>query len=211
MINLIDSAITSRVTTCLPWLERWAGLVIPVQRKVQAGDGWALKTFPVACGLPADCEDESKYQRVLPNSAYKSVGYLFQVGAASTRITGPKQSIISTSYRLRFVAWLNYQKLGVNDCAEGGAYELELIATLRKEFSIISDQLSTPGTLRLSGFSIMPKDPAQVFGVFTQEQQNIYFWPYGFMGIEFDASAQINANCLTALEAPSDITCLTEW
>lgn len=212
MIHLIDAAITDRVTTCLAWLERWGGLVIPVQKKVQAGDGWVSRIFPVSCSVDPDCNDDSKFQKVLPNSAYKSVGYLYQVGQAATNYEGPKDNFIIAKYRLRLVVWLNYQNMGLDDCNSAGVFELETIASLRGRMSVSSDQLASPGDLMLSEFSILPKEAAAAFAPFyAYDKPEIYFWPYGFFAIEFSATARVNLACLSALEIGNETQCLTNW
>ncbi len=212
MIDLIDSAIAGRITTCLSWLERWGGLVIPVQRKVQHGNAWTTRTFPVSCSVDPQCEDDSKFQKILPNSAYKSVGYLQQIGDARTLFNGPRENMLVATYRLRLVVWLNYLKLGIDDCRQAGAFEVETIGNLKRDFSISSDQLEQAGLLRLSRFSILPKDPAQVFNPYHMpDSAHIYFWPYGFFAIEFDAVASINLSCLSALETGLETECLTSW
>lgn len=213
MIHLIDTAIADRVTTCFSaWLERWGGLVIPVQRKVQVGETWTTRMMPVSCTVDPACEDDSKYQKVLPDSAYKSVGYLIQVGSAQTSFSGPRENLLTARYRLRFVVWLNYQKLGLDDCNHAGVFELETIANLKAKIQIISDELSQYGELTLSDFAILPKDPAQIFSPFYMfEKPNIYTWPYGFFAVEFTAKAVINTACLTASGIPNETECLTNW
>jgi len=213
MIHLIDSAVSERVTNCLSaWLERWGGLVLPVQRKIQVGESWVSRIMPVSCTVDPACDDDSKYQKVLPDSAYKSVGYLIQVGSAQTDFSGPRENLLTARYRLRLVVWLNYQKMGLDDCNHAGAFELETIANLKSRFQIISDEMSNPGDLVLSDFSIMPKEPGTVFAPFYMfEKPNIYTWPYGFFGLEFTAKAVVNTACLSPLGVANETACLTNW
>lgn len=210
MIRIIEQVLREPITG-LSFIERYGGIAIPVTVTVNTDNGPIIKTMPVSCSVtdPA-CLETGKHSKLMPDSAYKSVSYLEEQGAAGVTFSGAKLNEVAGVSRVRLVSWLNMQKLGYDDCKGTTRFELEALNAIkgRREFSV--DGIS--GTLDISRTSIIAKSPANIFGAYAYHTEDwAFFWPYDYFAVEFEARVMINAACLIPSEEQTPIECITNW
>lgn len=220
MIKLITNVIEPVVTECLTFIERYAGLVIPVVSRIQIltdhndteSTIFVDQFFPVSCELLDTCTDDSFYKKVLPDDSYKSVAYLESLSGADVELSRAKDKTVTANYRLRFVCWLNLAKLGRLDCFATHLYELYFIEAMNRTFSSATDALSNPARVKFTDFRIVRREPQEVFGKYSYGVKEAYFfYPYDFFAVDFTAQVQLNMGCLNPLTIGEPIECLTKW
>lgn len=128
-------------------VDRIAGLVIPVTRRISIDGAQQNITFPIACTDDPDlCVRKGKYFDLLPGSAYSSVLYFEQVGntafdAFPDTFRGrvvPGEERMHWTAPVRLVGWINGKKLGYDDCSITGRFVLTIIQELLRARGFIS-------------------------------------------------------------------------
>lgn len=210
MIRYIEQALRSSLTG-LSFVERYGGQAYPAAFAVTGENGAIRKTMPVSCNLnDTACLETGKYSKLVPDSLYKSVAYLEEQGPASIVYAGAKANEITSTQRVRFVAWLNMQRLGYDDCVGTMRFAAEALNAIKGRRSFTVDSVS--GEMDINRASILEKDPQRVFSRYSySELQWAFFWPYDFFAIEFEARVMVNAACFESSTAQTAIKCLTNW
>jgi len=108
MIDKIAYELVNYLASNVAFIDRWAGLVKPMRKKVQNVD----KVFPVAINTPSNC-DQSDYTALVPDSAKKSVVYVEQIG--DLQIDAVSRRIKNVSAQLRLVVWYNLDLITSGD------------------------------------------------------------------------------------------------
>jgi hypothetical protein len=104
MIDKIAYELVNHIASKVEYIDRWAGLVKPMRKKVQNTD----KVFPVAINTPSNCE-QSDYMALVPDSSKKSIVYVEQIGNLAVEM--PNKRYKSVSGVLRLVVWYNLDLL----------------------------------------------------------------------------------------------------
>lgn len=192
-------------------MERYGGEAYAVAYDVATDSGKNRLTLPVSCNLnDTACLETGKYSKLVPDSRYKSVAYLEEQGPASVVYGGAKGNEIVSTQRVRFVCWLNMQKLGYNDCIGTMRFAAEALNAIKGRRAFTVDEVN--GEIEINRASILEKDPQRIFSRYSYSGLAwAFFWPYDFFAVEFEARVMVNAACFEASTAQSEIVCLTNW
>lgn len=209
MIRLIEQALKSQITG-LNFIEKYGALARPLTVKVATSqpDRFRSAVVPVSCDVShEDCFEGGKYKELIPDESYMSLAYLEQQNGA--RVTSARQ-LLNGEEDLRLVVWLNYKKLGIADCAGTTRFALAIAKAIRghREFSVDG----VDGTLHVINMRFVEDDPKAVFGKYDYgDKEKFFFWPFGFIAIDFTAKVSVNPNCLTDITLGTEIECVTEY
>jgi hypothetical protein len=104
MIDKISYEIVKNLADNITFIDKWAGLVKPMRKKVQQSD----KVFPVAINTPINC-DQSDYMALVPDQSKLSIVYIEQLGSPQVEsITRAYEHMTAT---LRLVVWYNLDRI----------------------------------------------------------------------------------------------------
>lgn len=197
MIYLAEQAIRSAITG-LDFVERYGGFTRPLTATI-AGK---RKTFPVAYYLSdKQCFEDGLFEAWTPDDKYKSVCYWEQAGPNS--ITYQKE--FESANRMRFICWLNLQKLGISTPTNPERFALAVMKAIkgRRSFNIGSVQ----GTVDFNSFQ-MQYDQNTVFGSYSYSDRNsLFFFPYAFFAFDCTANVKITDGCIPALTVAEGLAC----
>lgn len=213
MIYLIESAIRSKITG-LNFIERYGGYAMPVTADFPSEEGANTKTFPVSCYLSnAECFEQGKYRNLVPNDAYKSVCYVEEGGYSNIEFSGPRRNSWNSVARIRVVCWLNYNKLGLDDCKSTDRFALAMMDAIMNGngfYSFNTDSIK--GSIHIQTARIVEKNPQIVFGKYSYyNMPHLFFWPYDFFAIDLSMNMMISGGCVPSLTLGSEVECLTNW
>lgn len=104
MIDLIAKQLSNYLNQNVTWVDRYAGLVKPMRKKVGNED----KVFPVAINTPSTC-DVSDYMSLVPDNTKSSILYIEKMGDVSIEQTAHGYS--HRAVPLRIVVWYNLDKI----------------------------------------------------------------------------------------------------
>ena len=118
MTGKIASVLKAKLAD-LVWLERFAGLVTAAAKpKYSTRDGGVqiqtgTEVWPVACDVTAAaCWDDGIYKQLAPDSNVPAVAFFVdQNGATFKEFVGGKRARIRYSFELKFLVWLNQQRI----------------------------------------------------------------------------------------------------
>lgn len=100
MIDKIAYELVKDLAGNVSFIDKWAGLVRPLRKKVQNSD----KVFPVAINTPSNCE-QSDYTALVPDSTKRSIVYIEQLTPPVVDILRHNSKQMSAT--LRLVVWYN--------------------------------------------------------------------------------------------------------
>ena len=104
MIDKISYELVKNLASNVAFIDKWAGLVKPLRKKVQQTD----KIFPVAINTPSNC-DQNDYMALVPDSTKRSIVYVEQIGSAQVEsITSHYEQMAAT---IRLVVWYNLDRI----------------------------------------------------------------------------------------------------
>lgn len=216
MVNLLLKAYQDAITS-LGWIERYGGLVRPVvTQELTVMDGKTFKVpvvYPVSCLIESSCTDPGIFKRLQPDSTYKSVAYFEQRGSGKLAIEGPARNLLTLTVPLRFVAWLNFQKLGIDGCPDTLSFQLSVAKALSGP-PIITDStlLSQGGSVSILEFEFPEQRASLIFSPYSYaEKEWAFFPPYGFFALDMRAKITVNLACFEEPEINDPIQCLTQW
>lgn len=203
MNYIIEQALRAKITG-LSFIERYGGIVRPMTYKSEG-------KVPVSTLLTADqCKDPSFYKLLIPDSNYKSVSYLENLGITGPAFSGPKQNVMTFNSRLRFVCWMNLRALGISDDYNPERFAVEAITTIKGRTDFTVDSIS--GDLQVLRFTMGGTDPQRVFGQYSYaDKEKLYFDPYGFFYFDMEVELNINAACVSALTLSAPLNCVGVW
>jgi hypothetical protein len=220
MDNLLVSAFydsivgTADPDSGLGFIERYGGLVRPLRYNERDADGNVYPlAYPVSCLIDDSCTEPSVYKALTPDSAYKSVAYFERRGSGSLTFGTPTQHDVTFRLPLRFVAWLNFKKLGVEGCPSTLAYMMAFIKALRSQnLSASDDTLTNPARVLVKIFEIPEQRADIIFAPYSYAVKEASFMPpYGFFAVDLVAELVTNLNCFTEPSIPAEIDCITTW
>ena len=203
MNYLIEQALRTKITG-LSFVERYGGVVRSMQYK-------DVGKVPVSTLLTSDqCKDPSFYKLLVPASAYKSVCYLEALSNTGPTFSGPKQNAITFKNSLRFVAWLNLRKLGIDGDYNPERFAIEAMSAIKGRTDFNKDQIQ--GAVEILNFRMGTADFNTAFGKYSYSgKDSLFFDPYGFFFFDFDVKLSINAGCLDAITLGDPMDCIGVW
>ena len=213
MIFILEQALRSTITG-LNFIERYGGIVRPVTRMGMGEEDKPYSdVFPVSCYVSeADCFDGSRERDLVPNEAYKSVAYWEPITGSSIIESGPRGNQWMITLSMRFACWLNFAKLGMNDCHATDLIELYLIKQVHAQHGQVKTISGYTFRVDVAGFRSVQRAANVVFAPYTYAgQQWAFSWPYGFFAVDFQFKLQLAAGCITAPVLGDEISCITTW
>lgn len=220
MDNLLISAFydsivgTAYPDSALGFIERYGGLIRPLRYNERDGDGNVYPiAYPVSCLIADSCTDPSIYKGLTPDDRYKSVAYFERRGAGSIEFGKPAQHDMTFRLPLRFVAWLNYKKLGVEGCPSTLAYSMAFIKALRNQNMAASDDtLTNPARVLVKSFELPEQRADIIFAPYSYAAKEWAFMPpYGFFAVDLVAELTTSIYCFTEPVVPAEIDCITTF
>ena len=211
--NLLISAFAD-VIPALGFVERYGALVRPIRYNERAQDGTTYPVaYPVSCLVDSSCSEAGTYKGLTPDSAFTSVSYFERRASGSIRFGTPSQHDLTLSLPLRFVAWLNFKRLGVEGCPDTLPYALAFIKTLRDQSLTATDtSLSQPARVQVKGFDIPEQRADAIFAPYSYAAKEWAFMPpYGFFAVDLVAEMTLSLNCFTAPDTLTALDCVTVW
>ena len=218
MTGAIAHILKSKLTN-LPWIERFGGLVSAATRPIIASgaDGVQVvtgyQTYPVAPEVnQANCWEEGRFKHFEPDSTKTAIAFFTdQSGTNFERIEGPKNAQLIMSFDLRFVCWINTERLGSGITAGRPNLTAILVPYVMAQFNGRHD----PFGLFNGGYeeemyqdvtvlrmSELPKNPS-MFQPFTfavdGDKRGLFIYPYDYFGVRVQGTFRINVNCLNDL------------
>jgi hypothetical protein len=186
------------------------------------------ESFPIACDVNAeDCWDNGRFKLLEPDSSKAAVAFFVDNGgSALTAIEGPKTAFMRISFDIKFLCWVNMQRLGgtiVGDgCYVSGRVAPYVIAELYGQhtsedveavFGAGSIEADTFQAVEVTGWRQLKKEPG-MFQPFTFANKNeLFIWPYDYFGLQLTGTFVVNRHCLpelyTAPFEPETDVCLT--
>lgn len=186
------------------WVGNYGGLCYPVSRKMENG---TTQTFPVPCNATdADCKNIGTHYAFTPDSNKKSVCWFEQ----RSSITRNRQSLAGGAeyqVRVRFICWMNLNKLGLTGCGYDEIAALQLINGLGREATASSGILEN-STINIDFVEIVQKDPS-IFQRYSFNELDIpyLFKPYDYFAIDFNIRFMMRDNCLPEITLGTEMTC----
>jgi len=202
MIRYIEQALRPKIIA-LPWIYRYGGIVKAVTVRRDGVD----MVFPVSDDITnQECYELGRYEDLAPNEAVKSVSYLEQIGGSRVTWGGSKGENLVAVESFRFVCWLNLPKLGVSDKLGATRYAAATCRELHGETRATVDGGNV--VVKINQSVILPNESRSAFSRYSYAQRDwAFFWPFDFYAIEFTATVELNAACITIPANATPIDC----
>lgn len=199
MTGLICEQLKTRITA-LPYADKTAGLTKVAVRRIEGttedGTKYLLQEqrFPIAANVTgSECWRTGTYKDLAPNSSLKSVVYFEQLTPET--ITPDSRNFISTSAKLRLVAWFNLKKIGI-DGELPVEIKYELMGLLQSKITIELNPIDSSVSFKINQIIADPS----VFSKYSYEKaliENMLLYPYSYFAIDFTANWLLQPNCYT--------------
>jgi hypothetical protein len=215
-IQIIDEDIRN-----FAWIEKYGGLVQTVTRNLIIDKDQGLfieQVYPVSCGVTAsECWDGNRYQELSPDSTKKSVAYFEEKTPLSFSQNKNGMNLAEVTTSVRFVAWLNMNLLGYDNCSISGIAVAEFLKTfLNRTFkqdsgteAIKSRLVPYPHIYQIS-FKATSEElkSSRIFQKYSYEKkEHLYFYPFDFFAIDLQISAIIKLDCIKPFSLQTPIDC----
>ena len=183
------------------WITKLAALVRPVDKIqwIDSGDGqperFIRKRYPIAASIGTDCEDSSVLKELLPNDAHAAVGFFEDNGCQFIKVEGNKTYFVST---LRFVCWINLQKIDTNAVSISGIAVARIIKRL--PLSLI-DNSGILQKVQIKSVTEVPKGPEIFYPKYSMDSAQVPFlvYPFDYFALTIQTSFCIDMNCIPAI------------
>tara|TARA_R100001463_G_scaffold6570_1_gene21347 strand:- start:142 stop:804 length:663 start_codon:yes stop_codon:yes gene_type:complete len=189
---LIESLIKDDLQN-LSFVDRYGGIVKPVEIKQQTTTGTTKSIYPVSTNVNnKDCFNNGFYQHLIPDDSKKSIMYWELINPMQNIGMTPRVNKFNNiRYRgtARLVVWLNLKELGFTitpplDVSNGAIFTLpEIINTISLQGKI------SGGLFDKDNITIKPSkyilDQKAIFNKYTYSQDyNYYLYPFNFYAID---------------------------
>lgn len=219
MLRILTLPIDSIIRK-LPWVDRYGGLVRTFEQihdiSTNENPVFIVKKFPVSCDVTnLQCEQEGRYNDLVPNSNYKSVVYLEDRGGVNIAfpVTNSKERVYTYTSNIRLTAWLNGPALGYDSCLLGDMASLDILRVLNFRKDAIAYHKTTwpffsinSLEVRVTGFERHDKDT--VFDRYSYMDQEAFLAPFDFFAAKIQITARIMPGCFKAFTPKTSIDCL---
>lgn len=209
MINSIIHEIKPRLMD-LKFIERYGGVVIPVTEIVELEDRRERITFPVSCDIEGkQCYEQGNYYELAPNDQYRSVAYWELQGSVSRQTARRGSNYWQYTQRVRFVAWLNLDNLGIiKPCDIIANIVLNVINSVEKGVDVVE---GTPIQNVDFRFVSQPEKSMDIFRRYTyQDKEALMLYPFDFFALDFDVTWMVRKDCVIEENEYIAIDCINE-
>ena len=210
MVAAIAQILKSQIGS-LPWIERYAGLVIPAPKP--NGPNRADLIFPVACDAEnVDCWNDEQLKYMTPDSGIASLAFFVDNGGAEfVGFSGPKDALHTYRFNLRFLFWADTRQLDIQACNASSKLVPYVNSRLltRKAGGLNVAGLFGGGMEEETYFNVFvtkitqPKKEPSLFNPFTFAQtgvdRGIFLPPHDYFALNIQGTFDIPANCLPCL------------
>lgn len=185
MIDKIAYELVKAVAAAINFDDKWAGLVRPLQKKVQNAD----KIFPVAINTPATC-DQNDYTALVPDSTKKSIMYIEKKG--NQEVTLDRKSYQYVTVPLQLVLWYNLDLITKGEYISEDVLADKILEVLPNK---LSDSLFN-GVKQVRIFPTAITYGSEVVSQYTYNEIKTQFCmlPYGFLAIDIEVT-YISTHC----------------
>jgi hypothetical protein len=176
----------------LPFIDQYTGVVKVA--KIISGD--TVKTFPIACNTPTDC-DPNKLKALVPNSTKRSILYFEDMGTQQTELVNGGYRFQAT---LRLVCWINYKKIS------GALCDTSLIATNILKY--LPTRLGNFDEFIDVWVEVSSQDPAEnVFDRYNYNEERNQFmtYPYDVVAFTLKATWKVLTACVPEIVPKEEI------
>lgn len=204
-IEIIKPAITS-----MAWIERYGGITSIAERTIDTESGLTTQKFPISSSVEAKtCFENNKYLDLVPNDKYFSVAYYEQLSDIETETLQrhKRHKVHKFTTKLRFVAWLNLQKIGITDVTTVADFQTQTINRLLRDHP---DAEKKYQQMKASNVRVDRKETTvAVFNQYTYDNlQKLIYYPFDVFSISFDLSWQMQINCAEDVATGVAIDCV---
>lgn len=215
MLNAVTDLLQLKLAQ-LPFIEVIGGIVQPIDKVDVLYDndnnkvGTSTNTFPIACGMDNECFDSGRYMALVPDDSKKSVAYFEQIGGVRPiGQTGAKGNIVCYEGRLRFVCWLNLQKLGLVDkCTYAPRFVINTICNIeggcRFDNSVFPESHFTVELIE------EVKRDSSIFKDYNYNRNRLQFllFPFDYFALDLRIKLFISKGCLEPIELGEPVDCI---
>jgi hypothetical protein len=215
MVHVIADVLKSKIAE-LEWIEKFGGMVDAAYKPVYApleGTNQQVKigdlVYPVDCiSNCEDCWHKGVYYYFIPESKKAAVAFFTDSGGAGLQqVDGPKQGWLRFRFEIRFLCWLNLERLGVEGCGFSGTAVPYIISKFFGRHTVTG--LFDGGVLEdvfqgveVTGIAQLPKDP-RMFEPFSFAREGndrgLFLYPYDYFGLTITGNFIVARHCLPAL------------
>lgn len=194
MINLIEKTLRPLIAE-LPFVDRYGGVVRTITQKMDN----ASLSYPVShYASEKRCFEDGLFTALVPDSDYKSVSYFEQRGASRLRSSGAKGRETTTLVNVRFVCWLNLQKLGISDVPNLDNYIYAVINKIKGRHEFDVDGFK--GAFTINELAVPINDHKALFADYSySDKQEYFFFPYAYFAIDPTIEVEANLGCLPTM------------
>jgi hypothetical protein len=203
MIEIVSNLIFPKISGCT-WLENWGGHVTKVSKFDETSnvDGRSVgitTTFPVNCGMDGSCFNKGRTNPLIPNSNQKSLLYIEDDGALTHSFQSRKGNISIWTGSIRIIGFLNYLKLGIEDCNQDYLFIEDIISKISKKSKFKNE---SNYSLEIKSIRELPKNANSIFGrySFSQKMTNLLLYPYSYFALQLQIELTINNACTPSIE-----------
>jgi len=189
---LIETLLSDELQN-LSFVDRYGGIVKPVEIKQQTTTGTTKSIYPVSTNVNnKDCFNNGFYQHLIPDDSKKSIVYWELLNPMQNVGMTPRVNKFNNiRYRgtARLVVWLNLKELGFekvepNDISNGAIFTLPEISNIVSLQGKISGGLFDKDNISIKPSRIIT-DQKAIFNKYTYSQDyNYYLYPYNFFAID---------------------------
>lgn len=205
MINQIGNILIDQLKY-LPFVDKYAGVVKVIAYNEKNGNKRLLKFYPAACTTTAtQCENNSRYLDLCPDSSKKSVMYLEDTGLRLTSRVGNK---LNFSVNFDLVCWLNMPKLGFADCSYSGI----AIASILKVLPLTPQNVGNYHLVNTNFVSQKPKS-TNPFSKYSYDEtiNQFLMYPFDYFVLSLQTDFQIDLRCIDITALTPEIPCLNKF
>lgn len=199
----------------LDFIHRYGGVARTASRKVSTDDmfsKFATETFPISSTLnERECWADGKYLQLCPDDRFYSVSFFEEVNGMQfdgyTTRKSNRRSFPVFSGKLRFVCWMNYQKLGLDETEYSSQFALSLIGAMNKRlinfkcgFDVIEAEY------KVSQIEPQTKNPFDKYSF--QDIGQLLLYPFGYVSLILDVKAMVSPECFKGVELLTPIDCV---
>ena len=189
MITEIAHELVKSLSTSVPFIDKWAGLVKPMKKMVDKKE----KTFPVHHNTATTCSMDD-YTALVPDSTKTSVCYVEKL--SDMTVEEVRRNYYRVSVPLRIVLWYNLDRIN-----EGNYIDESIIAS--NVLSQIPRSLPNSLFTYSKSVNIFPTGittGADLFTNYTYDEVRTQYvtHPYGAVGIDIEV-IYIIVNCADTL------------
>ena len=179
VLNIVGQQIEA-----LDWVERYGGLVQTYREKVN--DDGLFNVYPISCGVSeADCINDQRYQDLIPDDTKSSIVYFETLqGLRDAGSLNANNNVMILTGTFRLVAWLNYQKLGINECYASDKAQKSLYKILNRYYDKNMPDVLQNATIQFRIQSFVPKDYQTIFSKYNyQDLTGYWMYPFDYFAI----------------------------